>query len=148
MTAQQFFKTGHWTGPFAPTQETDRLGIRIGEGVEIGRNVTIYSGTTIGDGVVIGSNTTIGHRCILRGGVVIGPYAQIDNFVTMGRLSHVEEHCVLHEYSQLGTNCQIGAWSCVAMFVRLPDGFVVPKHYTINRKSSRGGILPMPHAVR
>ena len=37
MTAQQFFKTGHWAGPFAPTQETDRLGIKIGEGVEIGR---------------------------------------------------------------------------------------------------------------
>ena len=100
--------------------------------VHIGKHTIVREGviinkptgkcTHIGDDCYIMNRAFIGHDCHLDDGVQINPGASIAGFVKIGKYSHIGMNASIHQNSELGEYCVLGASSFFKGMS--PDGIV------------------------
>ena len=113
-------------------------GIRIGNGVSIGRETSIEctgSLKEIGKGFVIGNNVGLGEKCHYgcAGGIEIGDNTIVGIYVTMHSENHtfsninrpIREQGVNHKGIKIGKNCWIGAKAIILDGSVVGDGCIV-----------------------
>jgi acetyltransferase-like isoleucine patch superfamily enzyme len=117
---------------------TSTDGVRLGNGVSVGRNTriectgsiaTLGKGFAAGDGVGLGSDNLYG----CAGGVRIGPDTIVGNFVSFHSEDHVfarrdvpiRDQGVTHQGIEVGAGCWIGSRVTVLDGARIGDGCVI-----------------------
>ncbi|SOE01055.1 acyltransferase [Blastococcus haudaquaticus] len=117
---------------------TSRDGVRLGDGVSVGRNTRIEctgSLATLGVGLVVGPGTGLGtdnlYGC--AGGVRIGADTIVGNYVSFHSEDHVfsrrdvpiRDQGVTHQGIEVGDGCWIGSRVTVLDGARIGDGCVI-----------------------
>ena len=98
----------------------------VGEGTEIREFVSINKPTKdvtyIGSNCYIMNRVFVGHDCHIGDGVQLNPGCSIAGFVKIGDYSHVGMNASIHQNSELGKYCVLGAGSFFKG--RSPDGVI------------------------
>jgi acetyltransferase-like isoleucine patch superfamily enzyme len=117
---------------------TSRDGVRLGNGVSVGRNTriectgslaTLGRGLIVGDGVGLGTDNLYG----CAGGISIGADTIVGNYVTFHSEDHVfarrdqpiRDQGVTHQGIEIGSGCWIGSRVTVLDGARIGDGAVI-----------------------
>jgi acetyltransferase-like isoleucine patch superfamily enzyme len=117
---------------------TSELGVRLGDGVSVGRNTriectgslaTLGKGLEVGDGVGLGTDSLYG----CAGGIRIGADTIVGNYVTFHSEDHVfsrrdvpiRDQGVTHSGIEVGAGCWIGARVTILDGARIGDGAVI-----------------------
>ena len=117
---------------------TSREGVRLGDGVTVGRNTRIEctgSLATLGRGLVVGDGTGLGTDSLYgcAGGIRIGRDTIVGNYVSFHSEDHVfsrrdvpiRDHGVTHQGIEVGDGCWIGSRVTVLDGARIGDGCVI-----------------------
>ncbi|WP_298432798.1 UDP-3-O-(3-hydroxymyristoyl)glucosamine N-acyltransferase [Geobacter sp.] len=79
-------------------------GARVGQGVKVGENVTVYPGATLGDGVTLGDRVTIHPGAVVYEGVTIGDDVTIHANAVVYQGCRIGNRVTIHGGTVIGSD--------------------------------------------